>query len=599
MARPTRTTVAAATLIVAALIVRTIVAARGDFYWDDLILIGRSTDHPVLSWGYLGHSHDGHFMPGAFLIAGLSTLAAPLQWWLPALTLVLLQLLASLAVWRMITVVAPRAPRIGLAALACYLFVPMTLPAFTWWSAGLNSLPLQAGMAVVVAAAVLLMRPDVPAARRRRLVAGALAAFVLALLFFEKSLLIAPVAVAAALLAVHLDRQRPDAGSAPLLSVCWRRGRALWLPLLLIFLAWAVLYLAFSGVTAGDHTLSQTAALVWRSVHEGIVPALAGGPWFWDRWIPSPPMGMPPAALIAVGWVLAIGAVALAVRRRRGAGAVWVCAVVYAIGAQLPVMWNRSSAGTALELAQTLRYLPDTALVLALAIAFTGAAPARTAAAPARPRIRQGVGVLVMLTLIASSLASTATFSRSWRDDPTGAYLSTAAGELSAHPGLVMFDQPVPLEVLSPMAYPYNQISRVFGRLPQRPRFGRHTDELWVLDSNGRLVPGAVSPVREIPAGPGSCGRPPDGPAELTLSGQVIEWTWTVGLSYCADRSGEIAVRLGRDQLQVPVQAGLHSLYVQLSGRGQTLELTPLTPGLALHTGAGRVGEPIVGAFAP
>ena len=89
MSSPRRLTAVAATLVVAQLIVRSWIVARGDFYWDDLILIGRASSAPILSWDLLGEPHDGHFMPGAFLVAGLTTLVAPLQWWLPAATLVI------------------------------------------------------------------------------------------------------------------------------------------------------------------------------------------------------------------------------------------------------------------------------------------------------------------------------------------------------------------------------------------------------------------------------------------------------------------------------------------------------------------------------
>ncbi len=45
-------------------------AFGGYFYWDDLILIGRAGTQGLLSPGYLFDDHDGHVMPGAFLVAG-------------------------------------------------------------------------------------------------------------------------------------------------------------------------------------------------------------------------------------------------------------------------------------------------------------------------------------------------------------------------------------------------------------------------------------------------------------------------------------------------------------------------------------------------
>ena len=57
-----------------------------------------------------------------------------------------------------------------------------------------------------------------------------------------------------------------------------------------LFVAWTALYLLVSKVVDGEHTLAQTASLVWRSINDGLMPAVAGGPWLWDRWVPSPPM---------------------------------------------------------------------------------------------------------------------------------------------------------------------------------------------------------------------------------------------------------------------------------------------------------------------
>jgi hypothetical protein len=48
-------------LVVIQLVLRTWVAARGNF-WDDLILTGRSGSMPLLSTEFLLHDHDGHFM---------------------------------------------------------------------------------------------------------------------------------------------------------------------------------------------------------------------------------------------------------------------------------------------------------------------------------------------------------------------------------------------------------------------------------------------------------------------------------------------------------------------------------------------------------
>ncbi len=602
--------------IVAQLVVRGWLAATGNFYWDDLVLIGRASDYPVLSWDYLGHSHDGHFMPAAFLVAGVSTVIAPVNWVVPALTLVVLQAIASLSVWRMIRVLAGPSAGVGaLAALVFYLFTPMTVPAFAWWSAALNSLPMQAAMAWIVADAVMLVRARGSHPRARVIVIRSTVVFVVALAFFEKSLFILPVAFVAAVLAARFGPAPPTpAGSAgdeeqeprltdTALTRTFTAARALWAALGVVFVLWTLVFFTVSDATAGEHSVSQTLALVWRSINNAVVPSLVGGPWEWDRWVPSPPMGFPPTWMIVAGWGVLVALVWWAVATRRGAVAVVVSAAVYVVVAQLPVMWNRSSANTALELAQTMRYLPDSALVITIAIALIVGSPAtarahraaggRAALTADRARLGLVVVALAAALAVASALISLTSFSRSWRDDPTADYLANAKRSLAAHRDQPMFDQSLPLEVLLPVAYPNNQISRTFGRLRDRPEFVGVTDRLDVLDSTGRLVPGSVTRARTIPAGRGTCARPEiTGPVRLSLDGPLIQWRWTVAMGYCANRDGVVTMALdGGQAVRVPVRSGLNVVYVQLEGHGSELALTPVTPGLSLHTGEARVGE--------
>ncbi|MFW0795712.1 hypothetical protein AAFP30_18010 [Gordonia sp. CPCC 205515] len=606
LSRRTVSSVAIA-LIVAQLVLRGWLALTGNFYWDDLILIGRASSHPILSWDYLGHSHDGHFMPGAFLVAGITTVLAPVQWLPPALTLLLLQALASVCVWRLVRLLAGPAAGVGaLAALAFYLFSPMTVPAFAWWAAALNSLPMQAAMAWIVADAVLLVRSGRGAAGATTIMVRSSIVFVIALAFFEKSLFILPVAFVTAVLVCRRpadDSDRPDTAVDSALTRAFLGARTLWASLGVIFVVWMLLYFSVADATAGQHSLPQTFRLVWRSINEAVIPSLVGGPWHWDRWVPSPPMGFPSVWMIAAGWVVLAAAVAWALIRRRGCLPVIVCAALYVVAAQIPVMWNRSSANTALELAQTMRYLPDAALVIAIAIALIAAAPkpaeAPTDAArhardePDAASRTAAVAVLVGALVIVSASISLVSFSRSWRDDPTGDYLANAKASLAANQDHAMFDQSLPLEVLLPVAYPDNQISHTFGRVAERPEFASSTDRLTVLDTTGAMVPGAVTQARRIPAGRGACDRPEvTGPTRLRLDGPLIQWRWTLALGYCADRDGEISMELdGGMPVRVPVRAGLHVVYVQLGGHGTAVALTPRTPGLSLHTGEGRVGE--------
>ena len=587
-------------LIAIQTVIRIWLVARGYFYWDDLILIGRASTESIWSWSYLMQDHDGHLMPGAFLVAGVITELSPLNWAIPAVTLVVGQLLVSLAVLRMVVVIAGRVSPILLVPLVFFLFTPMTVPAYTWWAAGLNTLPLQFAMAVVVADVVQLCRGQV--ADRRRVIIRSLVVFVVALAFFEKSLLILPVAAVAAVLWVHVNSSAEGPGLMRPIRTAWSAARELWIAMAAVAAAWMVLYFASTSIADG-HSIGQSMSLTWRSINRGLVPAGVGGPWFWTRWLPSPPMAQPHDWMIAAGWVVLIAAVAYVLWTRRGATLVLVAVLAYAVVLQIPLFWSRTSEFTSLELAQTLRYLPDTALVITVAMALLVSAPRRRrspAGAPGHSRRSSALSArsatiaaaVVGVAYIGSSLVSTAEFADEWNSSPTEEYMANARASLAQAAGTRMLDHALPLLVILPVTYPDNQVGKVFAALDQRPTFGPWTDTLQVLDDQGHLVAGDVTAARTFGEGAGACDRPEvTGPSSIPLNGPLLDWTWVVALPYCANTDGTVRIGLEDSSLEVPVEAGLHTVFVQVEGSGSEVQLRPVTPGLQLHVGQGRVGE--------
>src|SRR4029078_7376619 len=179
----------AAALIAVQVVGRAVLALRGYFYWDDLILIGRAGTQSLFSPGYLFDDHDGHVMPAAFLVAGVITHLAPLNWIGPAISLVVLQLLASLALLRALHVILGWRP-VLLIPLTFALFTPLGIPGFAWWAAAWTSLPMLAAMAWATADAILLVRTG-----NQRYTVTALLVFFCGLLFFEKNAVIPVVAL--------------------------------------------------------------------------------------------------------------------------------------------------------------------------------------------------------------------------------------------------------------------------------------------------------------------------------------------------------------------------------------------------------------------
>lgn len=575
----------AAALIAVQLVVRAVLAFNGYFYWDDLILIGRAGTQNLLSAGYLFDDHDGHVMPAAFLVAGGITRLAPLQWLLPAISLIVLQLLASLALLRALHVILGWPP-VLLIPLTFALFTPMAVPGFAWWAAALNSLPMLTALAWVCGDAVLLVRTG----NQRYAVTGLLV-FVGGLLFFEKAAVIPFVAFAVAALLAHVT----GAGSP---TTVWRRGVRLWVASLAVTAAWIVVYLAVVDQKRWSLDWSMTWDLLARSVTHGIVPGLVGGPWDWQRWAPASPWGTPPLTVMISGWVALAAVIAVTVVRKRRIGAVWFVAVGYAVACQIPIYLMRSSQYTALELAQTLRYLPDLVVVLALLAAVGLCAPNREGSRWLdASHARTAVIVVATTAFMASSLYSTATFMTSWRDNPAQPYLHNAVAGLATaaqESNASMLDQEVDPMVLQRVVGPENRASHMFALLRSRPEFASATTDLRMLDSTGRLVDAKVTWVRSIVEGPApQCGYlvQPDFPVRMPLDGPLLPADWTAEINYLANSDGSLMMSLtDGDEVKVPVHPGLNRVFVRLPGAGDAIDVRANTAALSVCIASGPVG---------
>ena len=576
----------AVALIGLQLLVRAALAFGGYFYWDDLIIVGRAGTQPLLSAAYLFSDHDGHVMPAAFLLGGVLTRLAPLVWFWPALSLLVLQLVASLALLRTLHVILGWRP-VLLLPLIFGLFTPLTVPAFAWWAAALNSLPMLAALAWVCGDAILLMRTG----NQRYAVTGVLAYFA-GLLFFEKSAVIPFVAFTIAALLWHVT------GRVDPVRAVWRAGRSLWLASLALTAAWATLYLVVVDQKRWSGDLSMTWDLLRRGITRGIVPGLAGGPWQWQRWAPASPWAVPPPAAMAAGWVTLVAVLVVSALRKRRIGAVWRVALGYTVACQVPIYLMRSSAFTALELAQTLRYLPDLAWVLALLAAVGFCAPNR----PASQWLdasgqRTAVAAVLALAFVASSLVSTRTFLTSWQDNPTRSYLQTAVRSLAqarADSSSPLLDQEVDPLILQRVVGPASLASSMFALITERPEFDRSTDRMRMLNNIGQVVDADVTWVRRIVPGPRpQCGYfvQPDQAVRMPLDGPMLPSEWTAEINYLANTEGSVVMSLSvGPETKVPVKPGLNRVFVRLSGAGDAVTVRAATAALTVCVASGPVG---------
>ncbi len=577
---------AAAALIGLQLLVRAALAFGGYFYWDDLIIVGRAGTQPLLSAAYLFSDHDGHVMPAAFLLGGVLTRLAPLVWLWPALSLLVLQLVASLALLRTLHVILGWRP-VLLLPLMFGLFTPLTVPAFAWWAAALNYLPMLAALTWVCGDAVLLVRTG----NQRYAVTGVLAYFA-GLLFFEKSAVIPFVAFTIAALLWHVT------GRADPVRAVWRAGRSLWLASLVLTAAWAALYLVVVNQKRWSGDLSMTWDLMRRAITHGIVPGLAGGPWQWQRWAPASPWAVPPPAAMVAGWTVLVAVLVVSALRKRRIGATWLVALGYAVACQVPIYLMRSSAFTALELAQTLRYLPDLAWVLALLAAVGFCAPNRSGSQWLNSSGRRtAVTAVLALAFVASSLVSTRTFLTSWQDNPTKSYLQTAVRSLAdarVKSSSPLLDQEVDPLILQRVVGPASLASNMFALITDRPEFDRSTDWPRMLDNIGRVVDAEVTWVRLIVPGPQpQCGYfvQPDQAVRMPLDGPTLPSEWTAEINYLANSEGSLLMSLSvGPETKVPVKPGLNRVFVRLSGAGDAITVRAATAALTVCVASGPVG---------
>ena len=577
----------AVALVALQLAARGWVALTGNFFADDLILTGRAGMMPVLSAEYLLHDHDGQLMPGGFLVAGALTHWWPLQWWAPVVSLLLLQAIASVSVLRLLRVLLGDRP-VLLVPLLLYLFSPLTLPAFAWWAAALNALPLQAGLAWVAADAVVLARTG----KKRYAVTGTIA-FALSLAFFAKAVLIPWFAL---VVVVLLGR---NASQATPVRWAVRRGAALWTGAAVVTAVWVRAYLTLVESPLRNSPLSaaEAAAPVGNGIARGVLPALLGGPWSWYSSQGSPPWAGTPLVLAAAGCAIWLGVVVATVRGRRDAWIVWLLVLVHVAASAGLMVLGRLTPALADNLPLTLRHFSDCAVVVAVAVALILRAPSRSRQAVQpllTPRGRRLVLPAAAVLFVVSSLWSTVTFQRSWTHPPAEAYLQTARSSLAAAGSVPLLDQTVAADVLWGPAYPDNLASQIFAPLPERPPFAPVTSELRLIVDSGELVPAHVVPTQLFTTGPlPDCGHivSDQQVTVIPLEGPLFEWGWTVQLDFYANRGGIMQVSLaGGEAVRTEVHRGLQRLFVRLTGGGRELRVQTTSADVFVCVPSGIVG---------
>ncbi|MFS1297807.1 hypothetical protein [Streptosporangium longisporum] len=570
-------------LVVGQLAWRATILNRGGFFGDDLNMIGRATAEP-LDPGYLFGVYSAHVMPVGMIANKLIVAFGAYDWTVTAAALLLLQLAASLAVYRMLRVLFGTRLAI-LVPFSLYLFSPLALPAFYWWAAAVQALPLQIAIALAVASHVTYLRSG---RGTDALVTGLWflfglcsfhlkAVFAIPLLLVLVTVLYFPVRERLRSLAVVLGAYAAVAG------------------------AYSILFVLQLDRLHGQSVETPAAEVAGRATARmlGVTfPVLAsGGPGTW--WYTF--YAVPPPLMVGAAWLLVAAVVAVTLFFRRGAWKAWLILAVY-----LPVLMVPILAGRAFDkaLGEEARYLADAVPVLALCLALAtlpllGEARAYRRRIPARGAVRAAC-VALAVAVTACSVYSGERYvagTEPGRAEIRSYLASVRATLAAAPPGTDVYPQKTPYDrfgfgygdeglsnlTLSPLAPP---------ELAALMRNPRPAARPLVLDPTGRrLVPARLT--GPYVAAPGGCFPQQGGVISIPLAhrgGMVV-----LGLDYRSTARTAAYVRVGGQETEVVFEQGPGKIHVPFTEPGGSVRIEVLSAQAQVCVTGGLFGGPAPG----
>lgn len=579
-------------LIVAQLAFRAWAVYGAWFQFDDFAWISQSLN-ASLSIEFVFQEYAGHLMPGGYLLSWLYAHIDPLNYLWPSTTLLVLQAIASFGCLRLLRHMFGERPAI-LVPLCLYLFSVISLPAYIWWAAGINALPLQIALFYGLHSHVSYLRSG-----RITFAVRAMAWTVFGLFFFEKTLF---VYIAYALVALSYFATGWGFARVVFLWREYRPGMILYGSVLGGYLtAYCFLALNFDPNEANNHPLAPVAAkLVGQAFGSGIV----GGPL---RWFSRPPFSTvadPSDVIVVLSW-LAIAAIVFELARTRTrTKRAWLLVIIVLVVDVLLVGAARAAVvgpGIAMEYRYQTEVTAFAAIALALASMPLLGAREPSEAKEASPFLesRDYVG-LATLVFCGVALLSNYQYATRWQsDDDQHTFFDNLEQEVQRlRDDGTSVDLPntvVPEFVLWGLSYPENQQMRVLRMFDGPLQYPDRTDDLRTIDDQGFIEPALVTPVRNVPPGPKpNCGYfVRSGPVEIALDGPVIGGGWWIRLGYIASRTGTLEVVAGNHTYVQPLSRGLGETFFRVDGDFDSLTLRTDTPKLKVCTDDITLGLPV------
>ena len=556
------------------------------FQFDDFAYMSRVANARL--GGVLLEPYSGHVMPGGMFLTWVNHEIAPTTWALPAAELLLMQGAASVGCLAFL--VSAFGPRAGvLPPLTIYLFSVISLPAFIWWAAGVNQLPLQIAFFWGLYTHLALLRSGRP-----RYAVATMLVTLAGLAFYEKTLLL--FAVFAIVTLGYFARGNLFARA----RTTWTRYQGAVLGYGAVAIGYTVFYalwaLNFSPGGADEQTLGPAfGRMAVRAFATGIV----GGPLGWRH--PTDPFATAePSDLMVVAACVALLAVGvMTTRARTRAKRAWLIPAVLLASDVFLVATARSAVPA---VAEDYRYQTELAagVAVALGLSLLPLLGAVESAEPRRPSafFDSPAWVTAATVLVASlSLASSLQYALHWQDGrQSRQYFANVEQGLNAEDAPVpLVDVPVPDYMLWGLNYPENATSHVLRAYSDMTSFPSvATDRLFIIATNGEVAPVVLSSVRDAVPGPArKCGyRVADSAVRIPLNGPVQGGGWWVRIGYLSSGDSPVEVTAGTRVHDTEVRRGVHSLYFATGTAVRSIAISGLRNGVTMCTDEVTLGLP-------
>jgi hypothetical protein len=592
-------------LIAAQLIWKSIFISNYFFWQDDFHFLELGLGHSF-SWSYLTYVGAGHLFPGVYAIVWVVARIALYNWVFASAITVIMLAAAGLAALRLLRTLFGDRPAI-LVPLLVYLLCPLTMLDDRWWSAALESLPLQIAIFMALNAQVHYVRTN----RFRHAIAAA-AWLVFGLIFFEKAVIL-PLVLLGITSAFLMEGPWPRA-----IGQCLVKYWKSWVLEAAILAVYVVVLSQSLHTSTAQPTVSgfgQAFSFTWELLKNTFVPGALGGPW---QWLPTEDAtyagSAPPGMLAWLALIVAAAVILASIALRRYAWRAWAILAVWLLAADVtPVLLGRVEVLSAGVLALQTRYVSDAVAILVICLGLTFLPLAGQPDVRRRPAVPAGtqVGRLAAAGLVGAfvigSVWSVQDLQTTTSGVQTRLYIDNARAAVADAPkGTVIVDSLVPGTIMIGPFGTYADTSRVIGPMEDAAAKARlrwttsprgSIDHLMIFGIDGRLRQAAIyGQISRPPATGRQCHPATRGRVVAAFKVPSGPRSQVLRVAYLADSAAggaDMTIRYGDTTQRLAIEPGLHSAYLPIRGSAASVTITsPAIRGLC-------VGDVQAGAIVP